>query len=203
MRGDGSAHSRVVAALRVLLPLSAAALLAALFLLSRSPAPTPTLPFSDLDVEALLREPRMTAPEFAGVTEDGADVSLTAASARVIPDGRGDPSAAEPRLLLATPDGLTYAARAAEARLDPHAQVVVLSGQVVLDSSNGYRIETEALAAALDRTFAETTGPVTAVGPQGRIEAGRMRLDRDGPAADAGYVLVFKDRVKLIYAPAS
>lgn len=203
MRGDDSAHSRVVAALRILLPMSAAALLAALFLLSRAPVPSPGLPFSDIDVEALLREPRMTAPEFVGVTEDGADVTLTAETARVMDDGRGDPSAERPVLRLATPDGVEYKVSAQEARLDPRAQVVVLSGSVAMQSSTGYRVEAEAFAAALDRTFAETPGAVTATGPQGRIEAGRMRLDKAPADQGGGYLLVFKDGVKLVYAPSS
>lgn len=201
MPADGGLHSRVVATLRVALPLAALALLSTLFLFSRGPR-TGALPFAEAEVQALLREPRMTAPAFAGMTEDGAEVRLTADSARSAADA-GAGSAARPVLELTTAEGTAYRAEATEARLDPAGGILVLSGGVVLTSSDGWRIETAAVAAALDRTWAETTGAVTAAGPAGRIEAGRMRLTRREGGEPGGDVLVFKGGVKLLYAPRS
>ena len=102
-------------------------------------------------------------------------------------------------MTLATPDGVSYRIRADEARLDQKASVVVLSGGAALDASSGYAVRTETLVAALDQTFAESAGAVTATGPQGDITAGQMRLD----LIDGAYVLVFKSGVKLIYRPGS
>lgn len=196
MAGDGSLHSRVVAALRVALPLAALALMATLFLFSNGPR-RGDLPYAEAEIEALLREPRMTAPEFAGVTSDGTDLRLTAESARSDIERGGTASAARPVFDATTADGTAYRAVAAEARLDPARGVLVLSGGVVLTASTGWRVETAAVAAALDRTWAETQGGVAATGPAGRVTAGRMRLTR----SDRGDVLVFKDGVKLLYAP--
>ncbi|MFN6979142.1 MAG: LPS export ABC transporter periplasmic protein LptC [Gemmobacter sp.] len=196
MARDGGLHSRIVATLRVALPLAALALLSTLFLFGKAPR-NGALPFGEVDVEALLREPQMTAPTFAGVTEDGADMRLTADSART--DLAGGGSAAQPVFMMTTADGITYRVAAAEARLDPAAQLLVLSGGVTLTSSAGWTVVAASVAAALDRTFAETPGAVTADGPPGRITAGRARIDR----TDAGDVLVFKGGVKLIYAAPS
>ena len=54
--------SRLVAALKVLLPLAALAILSTLFLVSNRINPEDALPYADVDVEARLREPRITAP---------------------------------------------------------------------------------------------------------------------------------------------
>jgi lipopolysaccharide export system protein LptC len=197
-RQGGGAHSRVVAVLRIGLPLAALGLLSTLFLFSDRPR-NGALPFGEAEVRALLAEPRMTAPAFAGVTEDGADLRLTAESLRLDMAG-GGAEAARPVLAMTTADGVTWRAEAAEARLDPQRRLLVLSGGVAIASSDGWRGEAAAIAAALDRTHAETVGgPVRVTGPAGRIDAGRMRVER----GTGGDVLVFKDGVKLLYAPSS
>jgi lipopolysaccharide export system protein LptC len=184
--------------LRIGLPLAAVGLLSTLFLFSERPR-NGTLPYGEAEVRALLAEPRMTAPAFAGVTDDGADLRLTAETLRIDIAG-GGAEAVRPVLALTTADGVTWRAEAAEARLDQGARLVVLSGGVVIASSDGWQAEAAAVAAALDRTHAEPTGgPVTVTGPAGRIDAGRMRVERGA----AGDVLVFKDGVKLLYAPPS
>ncbi len=199
MAGDMSRYSRVVSALRVVLPLAALGLLATLFLFSRVPTVgTGGLSFTASDSEALLREPRMTAPRYAGMTADGAEIALSADNARSDPQATGA-EAARPVLTLATPDGVTYRVNAAEARLDQSVKVVVLSGGAELNASSGYAVRSDSFVAALDQTFAESGGAVTATGPQGDIAAGRMRLD----LIDGAYVLVFKSGVKLIYRPGS
>jgi lipopolysaccharide export system protein LptC len=197
-RDGGGAHSRIVQVLRVGLPLAALALLSTLFLFAERPGSS-ALPFGDAEVEALLAEPRMTAPAFAGVTEDGADLRLTAESLR-LDAADGGAEAVRPVLTMTTADGVTWRAEAAEARLDKRARLMVLSGGVAIASSDGWRADAATVAAALDRTHAETMGrPVTVTGPAGRIDAGRMRVERGA----AGDVLVFKDGVKLLYAPPS
>jgi lipopolysaccharide export system protein LptC len=75
-------HSRVVGWLKVALPLAALAILSTLFLLSDRIDPEDALPYAEVDVEELAREPRMTAPTYAGMTTDGAALSLTAVEAR-------------------------------------------------------------------------------------------------------------------------
>ncbi|MDO9527303.1 MAG: hypothetical protein Q7J57_17480, partial [Gemmobacter sp.] len=66
-RADNT-YSRVVGALKVVLPLAALVLLSVLFLLARGREDGSELRYSDVDLEALLKEPRMTAPTYTGVT---------------------------------------------------------------------------------------------------------------------------------------
>ena len=192
-------HTRVVSWLKVALPLAALAILSTLFLVARRIDPEAALPYAEVDVEDLAREPRMTAPTYAGTTSDGAALTLSADEARPSSDG-APAEAAALQLNLATPDGARTDLVAAEARMDPVTREVVLSGGVVVTTSSGYRLETAEVAAKLDRTGLESRAPVTATGPAGDIRADRMVLSQDAQTPGA-YVLVFNGGVRLVYQP--
>lgn len=192
-------HSTVVAWLKVVLPLAALGILSTLFLVARTIDPEDALPFAEVDIEDRLREPRLTMPTWAGVTDDGAALSVTADEARpgTAPDGPALAQRIEARLDL--PDGGTATLQAASGSLDAAAGVLTLAGGVVVTTPTGYRIETEALTAALDRTRLESGSAVSGTGPLGRLSAGSMMMTR----GDAGYVLRFAGGVKLIYGGAN
>ena len=194
-------HTRVVGWLKVALPLMALAILSTLFLVARRVDPEAALPYAEVDVEDLAREPRMTAPTYAGTTEDGASVTLSADEARPAADG-APAKAAALRLDLATPDGGRTELVAAQAQMDDTAQQLVLSGGVTVTTSTGYRLETAEIAAKLDRTGLESRSPVMATGPAGKISADGMVLRQDN-RTPGSYVLVFKGGVRLVYQPGS
>ena len=75
-------HSRLVGWLKVVLPLAALAILSTLFLLADRIDPTAAIPYAEVDVKDLVRDPRMTAPAYAGTTADGAGITLSATEAR-------------------------------------------------------------------------------------------------------------------------
>jgi lipopolysaccharide export system protein LptC len=193
------AHTRVVGWLKVALPLMALAILSTLFLVADRIYPEDALPYAEVDVEELAREPRMTAPAYAGTTSDGAALSLTAEEAR--PETEGAPAQALGlRLSLATPDGGLTELRAATATMDDAARQVVLSGGVTVTTDTGYRLETAEVAARLDRSGLESRGAVSAKGPAGDIQAGGMTLSQDNRTPGA-YLLVFNKGVRLVYLP--
>ncbi|WP_334195227.1 LPS export ABC transporter periplasmic protein LptC [Pararhodobacter sp.] len=192
-------HTRLVGWLKVALPLTALAILSTLFLVARRIDPEAALPYAEVDVEDLAREPRMTAPTYAGTTEDGAALTLSATEAR--PEADGTPaSAAGLRLELATPDGGRTDLLAATAVMDDAGRQVILSGGVTLTTATGYRLETAEIEAKLDRTGLESRAPVVATGPAGEIRAESMSLGQDNQTP-GGYVLVFKGDVRLVYQP--
>lgn len=192
-------HTRLVGWLKVALPLAALAILSTLFLVARRIDPEAALPYAEVDVEDLAREPRMTSPTYAGTTSDGSALTLSADEAR--PAAEGAPAAAAGlRLELASPDGSRTDLAAATARMDPEAREVVLSGGVTVTTSSGYRLETAEVAAKLDRTGLESRAPVTATGPAGEIRADGMVLRQDDQTPGA-YVLVFNGSVRLVYQP--
>ncbi len=192
-------HTRVVGWLKVALPLMALAILATLFLVADRIDPEAALPYAEVDVAERAREPRMTAPTYAGTTGDGASLTLTADEAR--PAAGTTPAMAQGLVLdLATPDGGTTILRAATAVMDQTARHLVLSGGVTVTTGTGYRLETAEVVAELDRSGLESRGEVTAIGPVGDIRADGMTLRQDS-LTPGTYVLVFKGGVRLVYRP--
>lgn len=193
------AHTRIVGWLKVALPLMALAILSSLFLLSNRINPDDALPFAEVDVEARAREPRMTAPTYAGTTSDGAAITLAADEARPATEG-AEAGAVGLRLELDTPDGARTELVAANGILDPETKQIVLGGGVTITTATGYRVETAELVAKLDRSGLESRAPVTATGPAGEIRADKVTLQGDAQTPGS-YLLVFKGGVRLVYQP--
>ncbi len=193
-------HSRLVAMFKVALPLVALAILSTLFLISRTIDPEGAIPFSEVDIEDRVREPRMTAPDWAGMTEDGAAVSITASEARPGQGEGASPSATALTAVFDMPDGERANLRADRGALDQDGKALTVEGGVVITTGSGYRITSDAMTAQLDRTRLESPGPVAATGPLGEIDAGGMLMTQDAEKP-GGYVLVFKSGVRLIYTP--
>lgn len=192
-------YSRAVAWLKILLPIAALAILSTLFLLSRSIDPMQAIPFSQVDIDSLLGDPRITAPNYAGVTEDGTALSLTAKTAR--PD-TADPeraSAVGLQATLETPDGVVTRITADQGEVDGGKGQVSLSGHVQFSNDLGYQVDTEGIRFSLDQTALATSGGIRATGPFGSLTAGGMELRRLGQSGS--YVLVFNGGVKLLYDP--
>lgn len=191
-------HSRLVALLKVVLPLAALAILSTLFLVSQGVDPEHAIPYAEVDVADRLREPRVTDAAYAGMTEDGAALTVNAADAR--PGVAGTPDggrATEVTARMETPDGGVTDLVAGVGRMDAEAGKVVLSDGVVLTSSTGYVVEMAGVSMATDRTALDSDGAVQAVGPLGTLNAGTLHIGMSG----TGYVVVFKDGVRLIYQP--
>lgn len=193
-------HSRLVLWLKIVLPLVALALLATLFLLGRKVQPEDAIPYATVDVEERLREPRLTQPEYAGMTTDGAALTIKAAEARPGVAGSTDAGQAKAlSALLEMPLGGTAAMMAGAGRLDAEGNRVVLTDGVSLTTSTGYRLTMPGVTVGLMQTDVTSQGAVLASGPLGRIEAGGMHLGQD---AAGFYILDFTEGVRLIYLPA-
>lgn len=192
-------RSVIVAWLRVLLPLAALAVLSTLFLLSRKPDPEGALPYASVDAEDLARQPRITAPSYAGVTPDGAALTLTADS--ITPAGRtpeAGGSASGLRLGWRGPDGLTAELTAPQAEIGGGA--IHLDGGVEASTSSGWRFAAPRVVAETDRSRLQATGGVTAQAPFGEVTAERVTLER-GPEDAPHHLLNFTGRVRLLYRP--
>lgn len=196
-------HSRLVGWLKVALPLFALAVLSSLFLVARSIDPEGALTLTEAELADRLREPRITAPAYAGTTRDGATVNVTASLARPANEGganEGGASAEDVRAELATPDGARSTLSAAGLRFSSDAAQAVLEGGVLISQSLGYEFRTDSLTLNLDRTGLQSAGAVEGYGPIGQLIAGRMTLT-PAESADGRYLLVFNEGVRLIYQP--
>ena len=193
-----NAHSRFVAWAKIAAPLLALAILSTLFLVARPVDPEATLPYSEREIDQMLRDERLSAPAFAGVTEDRAAVTIGADLAR--PDaqhpGRTLAEGLSARIDLPESGWLTLAA--GRGAIDRTAGIARFEGGVRVLTQTGYDVRTRALTVRLDRTRLTSDDTATALGPPGRIEAGRLDLRR---GAGGGYLLDFTDGVRLLYRP--
>ncbi len=190
--------------LRIGLPLGALALLSTVFLVSRSIDPERAVKLSDVDVETLAREPRIGTARIAGVTRDDTALIIEAAAIRAI----DTPTQGEPvHLHLDAPDGtLDFTSNrivsfsSQTGTIDQINDMIEMTGDVVLYSSDGYRAEMPRLTSALSETRVLGSGGIRAEGPPGEITADRLSITI-APEQMGGYLLAFTGNVRLIYLP--
>jgi lipopolysaccharide export system protein LptC len=145
---------------------------------------------------------RLDNLRLAGVTPNGEPYVIKAEWA--LPDG------AMPRFVdLERPvgqielnDGRTVSAQADTGRMHREQKTLVLKGAVVLDTSDGYHIETSQLEIDLDGKTANGPSAVSGTGPSGRLEAGSFRIDAGEDGAGNGKIW-FENRVRLVLIPAT
>lgn len=192
-------HSRIVAGMKILLPLAALGLLSTVFLISNTVDPSQSVPTAQIDLQKRARELGATNPSFAGVTRQGDEIRFEADIVRPDPAAptrlTADRIAAQFRLEAGTRVEIT----ARSGAFDQRALRARLHDEVRMTTSTGYVIETERLISKLDALHVRSPGTVTATGPPGKLTAGRMLLHNASPGGAAE--LVFSDGVKLVYRP--
>lgn len=190
-------YSRLIAWLKVLLPLAALALLSTLFLLSRNIDPGAALPFAEAEMQDRIRGEQLTEPFFTGTTGDGDLVTLSARAVRL---GEGQSNQ--------TDDLTVEIELAAGARISLSSDIgsydlanarLTLEGKVNIGTSTGYDLTSETLITDFDELSVVSPGPVIGKSPIGSLHAGKMRLERQ-PGHENVH-LNFTNGVKLIYRP--
>jgi lipopolysaccharide export system protein LptC len=192
----GNMHSRLVAVLKVTLPLIALVLLSTLFIFSRKINPEDAIPYATVDVADRLRDPKMTGAAFSGVTQDGASLTIAANEAK--PNAAGG-ALSLVQAALHTPDGVDSELAAAAVVLNQTAGMIALSQGAEFRNAAGYVVSADGFNIATAKTFVESIGAISGQAPAGQITAQHMLLSQDG--ADGPYLLVFKGKVRLLYQP--
>jgi lipopolysaccharide export system protein LptC len=191
-------RTRVVTWLKLVLPLVALGLLSTLFLLARNVETELAVRYSDADVTELSREQQVAAPAYAGLTRDGASISITA---NVVRPGDGDADELEAQTVagrIALRAGTFADMTAPSAEVYTDRSVARFTGGVTLVASDGHRLATETVRTALNRTEIVAETPVRVTGPIGTLDAASMRITQDEAG---GYVAVFNGGVRLVYDP--
>lgn len=191
-------YSRIVAFLKVVLPLAALALLSTLFLLSRSVDPTATIPFAEQDMKDRIGGQQITAPFFSGTTEDGEQIMIQAALAR--PGGAGQPANAEQlRARITMTGGEKITLRSDRGTIGVDNDTATFAGNVEIRSASGFVLVTDALETALSGIRAHSPGEISGTGPIGEFTAGRMEMETK---TEGGPIhTLFKNGVRLVYDP--
>ncbi|MEX0369244.1 MAG: hypothetical protein AB3N09_01340 [Tateyamaria sp.] len=190
-------YSRLVAWLKVLLPLTALGLLATLFLLARNVDPTAAIPFADTEIQARLQGQQVTAPVFAGTSDSGDRVSVSAGT--MVTNGSDSNTATDLAAQIDLTSGTRVVLFSDRGAFDMAGGTSSLEGNVVITTSTGYKLTSDALFTDFDQMTLESPGPVTGTGLSGTLDAGRMRLEKSADGENAH--LVFTNGVKLVYRP--
>ncbi len=192
-------RSRIVNWLKILLPLTALGLLSTLFLVSRTIDTSQSIPLGRADLETRTGNQQITSPRFSGVTDEGHALSFVAQNARLHPDQTERVLANVLTARIDMINGGEIVITSRNGDVNDASGLAVLTGNVVLTSTTGYRIATEHLETQMRELGAETAGDVTGDGPPGKLDAGKMLMTTDTQSGDVH--LLFTNGVKLIYDP--
>ena len=191
-------YSRMIAFLKVLLPLMALALLSTLFLLSRNTEPMASIPFAEAEVNERMRDQQITGPFFSGSTEQGDQISFSAGKIGVA-DGNGRVTANDISAQIDLSSGARLVFFADLGEVDIANDTSILSGKVLITTSTGYKINSERLVSAMTSLNMESPDKIIAKGPLGTFSAGSMRLTLSEKTKFTQ--MIFTNAVKLIYDP--
>ncbi len=196
----GMTYSRLVAILKVALPLIALGLLSTLFLVSnRITDSTASVPFAEVDLAQRAREQQITAPFFSGRTTAGHLVAFSADAARPDLDDPTRSSATRMNARIDFTDGSRINMASETAEIDNANHIATLHGNVRVESSAGYDIRSQELIAHMREGRLVSPGTVRSTGPGGELTAGHLEVTEDPETGET--TLFFSEGVKLIYEP--
>lgn len=192
-------YSRLIAWLKVLLPLAALALLSTVFLLSRNIDAIGAIPFAETEIQERLRDEQITEPFFSGSTRGGDQITFSARSVRL---GDGQSNRTEDLSVdIVLASGASVSLSSGEGSFDVQGARLTLQNNVIIATSNGYNLKSETLTTSFDDLSIVSPGPVTGESPIGTLHAGKLRLERL-PESETVH-LNFTNGVKLVYLPQS
>ncbi|MDU8942388.1 LPS export ABC transporter periplasmic protein LptC [Ovoidimarina sediminis] len=192
-------HSRLVAWMKILLPLAALSILSSVVFFARENEDVRDIPFL-MTGETDAPDQRIAAPEYQALTDDGARVKLTAREVTPSEEDEGWLDISNVAGRIETRSGRVFQATAPGGRVNFSVDEAELSGIVSVDTSDGFHMLSDALRLKLDSTFAETGGAVRGEAPFGVLEAGGMRLG-EAEGSLGSELMVFNGGVKLVYQP--
>ena len=203
MAAPDNLHSRIVGWLKVILPLSALALLSSVFLVARQGDFERTTPYSVRDLEEMASEQTAQTAVFSTVTDEGKRLVVTAVKATPREGNYKIVDAVQVHGTLEETDGETIDVRSDAGTMYTEQSQTVLQGNVHIATASGYSLLTDELVSSMSRTDMKTPGPVSGEGPLGTIEAGRMEVTsvQSADKTEEKVTVVFKDGVKVIYTP--
>lgn len=192
-------YSRLIAWLKVLLPLMALGLLSTLFLLSQNNEPIAQIPFAETEIRDRLASQQVTGPFFSGVTPAGDRMSISAARLLTYDGQVGENEIEDVSAQFDLVGGTRVILFSDAGTVSMAKSTASLSGNVVFTSSTGYKLTSALLEADMSQLYVRSPGPVQGNGPFGTLHAGTMTLFE--PEGQESPYLLFTEGVKLVYQP--
>ncbi|MQQ08280.1 hypothetical protein GFB49_07435 [Epibacterium sp. SM1979] len=191
-------YSRMIALLKVVLPLAALVLLSTVFLISRGSDQEAAIPFAQTEIEERMRGQQVTGPFFAGSTADGDEIVVSAENTRFTQTS-GEATATALQATIRFVSGGSVTLSADSGSLGSDMEVAQFKGQVVLQTDDGMRVETERLDTHLNEINAKAPGTIRATSPLGQLTAGSMSITTESQGNSVQ--ILFNNGVKLVYQP--
>jgi lipopolysaccharide export system protein LptC len=194
-------YSRLVAILKIGLPLLALVLLASMFLVTAEDDFEGGIAFTEADLDQLGQGLQITEPVLTGMTRAEDPFRFTAAVVR--PDA-APPTRAEIERLQGRIDflgGPSVEVAAPEAVLDLETERMVASGRVTVETDDGYTLTADRMEIDLVDGTLLAEGEVDGVGPMGTIASETLRVV-PAEGGDEHRVFSFGNGVRLVYNPA-
>jgi len=191
-----TAYDRYVAVMRVTLGLGAAVLAALLFLWPLMRDEERSFVLNEERMRPAGETIRIVGPVYRGT--DARDRLFTVAAEQAVQSSADDPLVAlegiaarmelgESRFATATAEDGVY---------DTDDEILSVPGPMMLETSDGYRLNAQAARVDLADKIVSSDQPVEGLGPLGRIEAQSFTIDIDGRKA------VFEGNVRMRTTPA-
>lgn len=190
-------RSRIVAWLRVLLPLTALAILSVLFLLGRKPEPDASIPYANVDPQDLAERQAITNPTYTGVTDSGAQLTISGSEA-VPGQSKDSGSLSAVRMTIRAEDGRAADVSAGSGHID--GDQVTLGDGVRMTTADGWVVTAPEFLASTSAGTVRADQQVDVRAPFGDLTAGNMQLRPVEPGAQ-DQILDLKGGVRLIYRP--
>jgi lipopolysaccharide export system protein LptC len=191
-------RSKIVAILKIVLPLVAFGMLLGLFVHDPDSGGGDIV-FTDADLEALGDGMRLSNPTFSGVTDDSERFRFSAAL--VVPDDAPPQRAAITDLSgsIAFASGQELEVIADAGEIDMTTRMLQLTGNVQIETSDGYRVDTEQLDIDLSSGRIAAADGAQGAGPLGQIDSGALAIEPTGSEDDR--LFTFGGGVRVIYDP--
>lgn len=167
--------------------------------MSKSAPDQSEIPFAQVGLIDKIRDQQLSQPYFSGTTEAGDLITLSATAIK--PDLKNPGSLMAENILTSLSDQagqtITFAGQRGVYH-DKAKQIDMMSGVQIL-TEDGYQLSAATLSMSFERASLIADGPIQGTGPQGILEAGRLEVTRENP--QAGFLIVFKNGVKVVYDP--
>ncbi|MEM1363201.1 MAG: hypothetical protein AAGF94_16060 [Pseudomonadota bacterium] len=196
------AYSRLVATVKILLPLVAIGILSMLFLAARPSREGEPLRFVDDLGNLSGTEEQLVRPDYQSVTQDGSSLRIVAETLRPV---AGQTQVYEGDLIdarILQQDDLFYHLTSPSGTFDDSAGQAKLIGGVKLKRGDGYVAQSDVIEFETDLTELVSPGPIHIYGPLGTLDANRMEMTGQ-PDLGSGTVTVFRGNVRVLYDPKS
>jgi lipopolysaccharide export system protein LptC len=191
-------YSRLVAILKIGLPLLALVMLASMFLVTTEEDFEGGIAFTEADLDQLGQGLQITEPVMTGSTASQDPFRFTA---KVVKPDAAPPTRAEIETLEGRIDflgGPAVEVAAPEAALDLESETLAMSGRVTIETDDGYTLTADRMEVGLRGGAAQAEGRVEGFGPMGTITSETLRIV---PAQGDGdrRVFSFGNGVHLVY----